>query len=134
LNQTDPIDHALAAIARIRDHPEPDREPEAVAVEEKPVTPLPIEAAGYSKVGPGPMVAIRFRWTVRREDNGDYYVDETIGENSVPITVGPMSGDAAVKLVDDRESDAQRRFDQLKSQLNGRGSTADWSRKDGGEM
>jgi hypothetical protein len=45
-----------------------------------------------------------------------------------------MSGDAAVKLVDDRESDAQRRFDQLKSQLNGRGSTADWSRKDGGEM
>ena len=48
--------------------------------EEKPAAP-PIEAHGYSKVGPGPMAAIRFKWTVR-EDNGDYYVDETIGENS----------------------------------------------------
>ncbi len=27
------------------------------------------------------MAAIRFKWTVRL-DNGDYYVDETIGENS----------------------------------------------------
>jgi hypothetical protein len=132
LNQNDPIDHALAAIASIRDHPEPDREPEAVAVEEKPVTLQPTEAAGYSKVGPGPLAAIRLRWTVRRDDNGDYYVDETIGENSAPITVGPMSGDAAVKLVDDRESDALWRFDQFKSQMTDRG--ADLSREDGGEM
>ena len=29
------------------------------------------------------MAAIRFKWTVR-DDNGDYYVDETIGENSTP--------------------------------------------------
>ena len=43
----------------------------------------PIEAHGYSRVGPGPMAAIRFRWTVRA-DNGEYYVDETIGENSNP--------------------------------------------------
>jgi hypothetical protein len=134
LSQSDPIDHALAAIASIRDHPEPDREPETVVVEEKLVTPEPIEAAGYSKIGPGPMAAIRFRWTVRREDNGDYYVDETIGENSAPITVGPMSGDAAIKLVDDSESDALRRFEQLKSQMTGRGSAADLVRKDGGEV
>jgi hypothetical protein len=134
LSQSDPIDHALAAIASIRDHPEPDREPEAVAVEEKPVAPQPIEVAGYSKVGPGPMAAIRFRWTVRREDNGDYYVDETIGENSAPITVGPMSGDAAVRLVDDRESDALRRFEQLKNEMTGRDAAANLVRKDGGEM
>jgi hypothetical protein len=134
LSQSDPIDHALAAIASIRDHPEPDREPEMVVVEEKPLAPEPIEAAGYSKIGPGPMAAIRFRWTVRREDSGDYYVDETIGENSAPITFGPMSGDAAIKLVDNSESDALRRFEQLKSQMTGRGSAADLVRKDGGEV
>ena len=134
MSQSDPIDHALAAIASIRDHPEPDREPEMVVVEEKPLAPEPIEAAGYSKIGPGPMAAIRFRWTVRREDSGDYYVDETIGENSAPITFGPMSGDAAIKLVDNSESDALRRFEQLKSQMTGRGSAADLVRKDGGEV
>lgn len=134
MSQSDPIDHALAAIASIRDHPEPDREPEMVVVEEKPLAPEPIEAVGYSKIGPGPMAAIRFRWTVRREDSGDYYVDETIGENSAPITFGPMSGDAAIKLVDNSESDALRRFEQLKSQMTGRGSAADLVRKDGGEV
>ena len=41
-------------------------------------------------IGPGPMAAIRFKWTVRL-DNGDYYVDETIGENSAPLVTGPMS-------------------------------------------
>ena len=46
-----------------------------------PVAHPPIEAHGYSRIGPGPMAAIRFKWTVRL-DNGDYYVDETIGENS----------------------------------------------------
>ena len=49
------------------------------------------------------MAAIRFRWTVRA-DNGDYYVDETIGENSTPIVSGPMTKDAAIQLVDDREA------------------------------
>ena len=54
-----------------------------------PVAPPPIEAHGYSKIGPGPMAAIRFKWTVRL-DNGDYYVDETIGENSAPLVTGPL--------------------------------------------
>ncbi len=94
MNQSDPTDHALAAIASILDHPETDREPEKSVVEEQPVAPAapvvpvapePIEAEGYSKIGPGPMAAIRFRWTVRREANDEYYVDETIGENSAPV-------------------------------------------------
>ena len=96
--QSDPTDHALAAIASILDPPESRREPEKAAVAEQrpvapppiPVAPAPIEAHGYSKHGPGPMAAIRFKWTVRL-DNGDYYVDETIGENSAPIVSGPMS-------------------------------------------
>ena len=79
MNQSDPTDHALAAIASILDHPETHREPEKSAVEEQPVAPELIEADGYSKIGPGPMAAIRFRWTVRREANDEYYVDETIG-------------------------------------------------------
>ena len=130
--QNDPTDHALAAIASILDHPETHRKPDAIAVE--PAIPQPLEAAGYSKVGPGPMTAVRFRWTVRREANGDYYVDETIGENSLPIAVGPMSGDAAVKLVNDRERDAQRRFEQLKGEMTGGRLAANPPRRDGREI
>ena len=74
------------------------------------------------------MAAIRFRWTVRL-DSGEYYVDETIGENSTPVVSGPMSRDAAIQMVHDREADARRRFDQLKSEMTGRGAAADLARK-----
>ena len=57
------------------------------------------------------------KWTVRRDDHGEYYVDETIGENSTPIVSGPMTKDAAIRLVDDREGEAQRQFAQLKSEM-----------------
>jgi hypothetical protein len=154
LSNNDPTDDALAAIASILDQPqilpEPkaDREPEvrpepeapaipeipAFLVEEKPLVPEMVESAGYSKVGPGPIAAIRFKWTVRQEANGDYYVDETIGENSAPIIAGPMSRDAAVRLVDDRESEAQRRFELLRSEMTGRAAAASLARNDGGEM
>jgi hypothetical protein len=93
---------------------------------------LPLEGHGYSKIGPGPMAAIRFKWTVR-EDGRDYYVDETIGENSAPIVLGPMSQDAAIQLVDDREAEARRRFEQLKSEMTGRAAAANLVRKDSGE-
>ena len=59
LTQSDPTDHALAAIASILDHTESHREPEK-AVEEKPIAPELFEAEGYSKAGPGPIAAIRF--------------------------------------------------------------------------
>jgi hypothetical protein len=146
LTQNDPTDHALAAIASILEHPESHREPEihreaevhrepeAVVVEEKPLAPEMIEAAGYSKVGPGPIAAIRFRWIVRHEADGEYYVDETIGENSAPITTGPMSADAAIQLVDDSEREAQRKFQQLRSEMSGRAAAANLVRNDGGEI
>ena len=125
--QSDPTDHALATIASILDRPENRREPEKTAISEPkpaappplPTTPPPIEAHGYTKFGPGPMAAIRFKWTVRL-DNGNYYVDESIGENSAPIVTGPMSRAAAVRMVDDREGDARRRFEQLRSEMTGR--------------
>ncbi|WP_371419309.1 hypothetical protein [Bradyrhizobium sp. CCBAU 051011] len=125
--QNDPTDNALATIASILDPPEARRDPEKAAVAEQrpasppplPTTPPPIEAHGYSKYGPGPMAAIRFKWTVRLE-NSDYYVDETIGENSAPIVSGPMSREAAIQMVDDRESDASRRFELFKSEMTGR--------------
>ena len=137
MTRSDPTDNALAAIASILDRPESHREPEKPAVAEHapvvpppiPITPPPIEAHGYSKHGPGPMASIRFKWTVRLE-NGSYYVDETIGENSTPIVNGPMSREAAVQMVDDRESNARRRFEQLKSEMTGRGAAANLVRKD----
>jgi hypothetical protein len=135
--QSDATDYALATIASILDPPETRREPEkAVAAEQRPVVPppipvapAPIEAHGYSRHGPGPMASIRFKWTVRLE-NGDYYVDETIGENSTPMVSGPMSREAAIQMVDDRESDARRRFEQLKSEMTGRGATGNLIYKD----
>ncbi|SIO53676.1 hypothetical protein SAMN05443247_07582 [Bradyrhizobium erythrophlei] len=133
MSQSDPTDNALAAIASILDQPESHREPEKVAVEEPPAPPPAIEAAGYSKLGPGPMAAIRFKWTVR-EDDGAYYVDETIGENSTPLVTGPMTKEAAIKFVDDRESDARLRFEQLKSEMTGRSTVANLVRKDSGEI
>jgi hypothetical protein len=78
------------------------------------------------------MAAIRFKWTVR-EDAGDYYVDETIGENSTPIVIGPMNKDAAIQMVDDREAEARRRFEQLKSEMTGRAAAANLVRRDSGE-
>jgi hypothetical protein len=132
LNPGDPTDNALAAIASMLDQPEPHREPETAAVAEKPIAHEPIEADGYSKTGPGPMAAIRFKWSVRRGDNGEYYVDETIGENSAPVVSGPLTRDAAVALVDERENEARQRFELLKSEMTGL-AAANMVRKDGGE-
>lgn len=134
MNQSDPTDHALAAIASILDHPETHREPEQATVEEKPAAPEEIEAEGYSKIGPGPMAAIRFKWTVRREANDEYFVDETIGENSAPVVSGPLAPDEAIRFVDDRASEARERFEQIRSEMSGRAAAANLVRKDVGEM
>jgi hypothetical protein len=134
LNQSDPTDNALAAIASILDQPESHRDQEPAMVEAKPVAPELVEAAGYSKTGPGPMAAIRFKWSVRRADNGEYFVDETIGENSTPLVSGPLTKDAAISLVDDRESEARRRFEALKSEMTGRAAAANLIRRDSGEI
>ncbi|MDE2068878.1 MAG: hypothetical protein KGK01_04350 [Bradyrhizobium sp.] len=135
MSQSDPTDHALAAIASILHQPEGHREPEAAPVlEDKPVIPAMVEADGYSKVGPGPITAIRFKWTVRRDDDGHFYVDETIGENSAPIVNGPMSGEAAVRLVDACESDARLRFERLRNEMTGRAAAAGLGGSDGGEV
>jgi hypothetical protein len=107
LNQTDPTDHA----------------PEVSASEEQAAPPSSPEVAGYSKIGPGPMAAIRFKWTVRREDNDNYYVDETIGEHSLPIVAGPMSAAEAIRLVDEREREAVQRFERIRSEMVHRTST-----------
>jgi len=129
--QSDPTDDALATIASILDHPEPPRAPEKPPAYSSPLAPERTSADGYHKLGPGPMAAIRFKWTVRRDDHGEYYVDETIGENSLPVVTGPMSAEAAVQLVDDRETEARRRFEALRSEMAGRGAAAGLIRRDG---
>ncbi len=138
MSQNDPTDNALAAIASILDEqhaPPPIEKPQAepAAVEEQPASPPPLEAHGYSKVGPGPMAALRFKWTVREQD-GQYYVDETIGENSKPLVGGPMDGEAAIKLVDDREAEAHHRFEVLKQEMSSRAAVASLIRDEGGEI
>ncbi|MDI4237454.1 hypothetical protein AAFX91_13280 [Bradyrhizobium sp. 31Argb] len=138
MSQSDPTDNALAAIASILDEqhaPPPIEKPQAepAAVEEEPASPPPLEAHGYSKVGPGPMAALRFKWTVREQD-GQYYVDETIGENSKPLVSGPMDREAAIRFVDDREVDAHHRFEVLKQEMASRAAVASLVREEGGEI
>jgi hypothetical protein len=145
VSQNDPADEALATIASILDQPEAPRAKEAaaetpaqeaqVSEDEAPVAPTgAADAHGYSKLGPGPMEAIRFKWTVRRADDNEYYVDETIGENSVPITSGPMSAEAAIRWVDERESEAHQRFERLKSEMAARTDEVELIRLGGGDI
>ena len=126
------------ALAEQQSAAEPEAAAEPVAVaDESPLAPAVVdtaEAAGYSKLGPGPIAAIRFKWTVRRDDGGQFYVDETIGENSTPIVIGPLSADDAIRTVDECESDARRRFEQLRDEMTGRAAAANLVRNDGGEM
>jgi hypothetical protein len=133
VSQNDPTDQTLAAIASILDKPEAPPEAEQVSIEENPLAPENLEADGYHKIGPGPIASIRFRWTARRGEDGQYYVDETIGEGAAPVTTGPMSRDAAISLIDERESDARRRFENLRSEMAGRSAVADLFRRDSGE-
>lgn len=128
---SDPTDHALATIASILDEPEAPRVVDGPRPTEKPVVeeaaPMvaPADGDGYFKVGPGPMEAIRFKWTVRRTDDGDYFVDETIGDNSGAHVTGPMWKDEAVRFVDDREREARQRYEQLRAEMAGRAAAAD---------
>ena len=126
--QDDPTDHALAAIASILDSGDKRVSMAEVkpVVEEAPVASPPVapespapevDVDSYSKLGPGPLDAIRFRWSARRDDSGLYFVDETIGPNSRPLVLGPMKRDDVVAFIDTREANARRRFDALKNEM-----------------
>jgi hypothetical protein len=120
LSQSDPTDHALATIASILDQSASPPEPEKAPAEQRTKVSEPIEANGYAKSGPGPMETIRFKWTVRRDNDNHYFVDETVGDNTCPISTGPMSADAAIRFVDDQASEAQQRFEALRNEMAGR--------------
>ncbi len=119
MSQNDPTDHALAAIASILDQPQSDADIEKAAAAEKTAVQEVEAADGYSKFGPGPLAAMRFKWTVRRESSNDYFVDETVGEGSQPIISGPMSKEAAIRFVDEHNDEARRRFDLIKHEMTG---------------
>jgi hypothetical protein len=125
LSQSDPTDHALATIASILDQVASPREPGRMAAEQEPDVAAQVEADGYSKTGPGPMEALRFKWTVRRQAEDQYFVDETFGDSSRPISRGPMSADAAIRFVDDQASEARQRFEALRNEMAGRAAAAE---------
>jgi hypothetical protein len=135
VQKKDPTEDVMAAIARIVENPTARRLPGA---NNEPVTPAgkpapsPIAnedgpslgADGYSRLGPGPLPALRFRWTARR-DGGEYYVDETIGDYSRPVTTGPMAAEDAIAFVDKQVKDARERFDRLKADMSVRSPEPD---------
>jgi hypothetical protein len=132
VSQADPTDNVLAAIASILDEPTDNPTHKSV---EKPKIPTPAEVPvasqppqsaaadvnvdGYVKLGPGPLDAIRFKWAARPAGDGNYFIDETIGDNSRAMTSGPMPKEDAIRLIDERERDARRRFDALKNEMTG---------------
>jgi hypothetical protein len=106
---------------------------EAVAIP-PPLPPAPPAAVDeYVKLGPGPLDAIRFRWTARPAGDGLYFVDETIGTSSRTMSSGPMSKEEAIRLIDEREHDARRRFDALRSEMTGQ-TSPDSARREAGEV
>jgi hypothetical protein len=137
LKQNDPTDHALAAIASIfgpargadqgeegadaaTDQPQADQsDSSGEADHSTEVAPLASDPGieGYSRSGPGPLDSLRFKWTARRGDDGEYYVDETIGYASRPISSGPIPRDQVIAFIDARESAARQRFDTLRSDM-----------------
>ncbi|GLH75473.1 hypothetical protein SSBR45G_03810 [Bradyrhizobium sp. SSBR45G] len=127
-------EHALATIASILDQPETAKPADkATPPSRKAAAVIPFEQAdGYTKVGPGPISAIRFRWTSRRGDDG-YYVDETVGPTSIAVSTGPMSAEAAIKTVDARAREAIERFEALKNEMTGKGPTAPFTPTGRGE-
>ena len=131
MSQSDPTDHALAAIASILDQPVSIRESDRTAAGQNPAAAAQVEADGYSKTGPGPMQALRFKWTVRREAEDQYFVDETFGDDSRPVSRGPMSADAAIRFVDDQASEARQRFEALRNEMAGRAAAAEILRGEG---
>ena len=131
MSQIDPTNHALAAIASILDQPVSTRESGRTAAGQNPDAAAQVEADGYSKTGPGPMQALRFKWTVRRQAEDQYFVDETFGDDSRPVSRGPMSADAAIRFVDDQASEARQRFDALRNEMAGRAAAAEILRGEG---
>jgi hypothetical protein len=125
LSQSDPTDDALATIASILDYPESSREQGKDLTGERPKATARLEAEGYAKVGPGPMDSIRFRWIVRRENHDQFFVDETVGDDSHCVSTGPMPADAAIRFVDDQASEAQQQFEALRSEMAGRAAAAE---------
>lgn len=88
-----------------------DRQPETRAEESGEP-----ETDDYVRLGPGPLDALRFKWTMRN-DGGNYFVDETIGASSLPVTSGPLSRTEAVALIDQRERDTVKRFEMLRKEI-----------------
>jgi hypothetical protein len=111
----------------------------ALPAEEPVAVPPPLPSAPavvdeYAKFGPGPLEAIRFKWTARPAGDGLYFVDETIGTSSRAMTSGPISKDEAIRLIDERERDARRRFEALKSEMTGQPPATYPDRNEAGEI
>lgn len=93
-------------------------EPERMEAEAPPPSTEPDNAPptpdGYTRLGPGPLEAIRFRWSARADGEGRYFVDERIGPTSRAITSGPMSGEDAIAFIELQVQEAFERFERLK--------------------
>lgn len=74
----------------------------------------PNELDGFAGMGPGPFASLRIQWTARATGDGRYVVEETIGENSAPITSDPMTADAARRFIETKQREALERYEQLR--------------------
>lgn len=70
----------------------------------------------YTREGPGPLDALRFKWRLRRDERG-YFVDETIGASVHPIIAGPLSRADAIAFIENRDAETRRRFEALRNEI-----------------
>lgn len=70
----------------------------------------------YTREGPGPLDALRFKWRLRRDERG-YFVDETIGASVHPIITGPLSRADAIAFIENRDAETRRRFEALRNEI-----------------
>ncbi len=71
----------------------------------------------YERFGPGPLDALRFCWRARCDEHGEYFVDETIGVTSRPISTGPMPRAQVIPFIDARAADSFQRYEDLKAEM-----------------
>lgn len=74
---------------------------------------------GYTHIGPAASGAFRFKWTARLQDDGRFVVDETIGSGTVAVRSRPLSKDAVLPYIDERQRRIQAKVDEVKRELAG---------------
>jgi hypothetical protein len=72
---------------------------------------------GYTHIGAATSGAFRFKWTVRQQADGRYFVEETIGSSGVAVRSLPMLKADVLPYIEQRQRGIQAKVDAVKREL-----------------